>query len=105
MLVPLRENTSVSEPAALRQELRRLQIEPFAWVINGSLAASGTTSPVLAGRIAVERVKMQRVTARLAPRTFVVPWCVHSRALASRVSGRPAASFTAALPSEQCPHR
>jgi arsenite-transporting ATPase len=75
VLVTLPETTPVSEAAALQEDLRRAHIEPFAWVINRSLAALGTTSPVLAGRIAGERVQMQRVAADLAPRTFVVPWC------------------------------
>jgi arsenite-transporting ATPase len=75
VLVTLPETTPVSEAAALQQDLRRARIEPFAWVINRSLAASGTTSPVLAGRIAGEQVQMQRVAAGLAQRTFVVPWC------------------------------
>ncbi|WP_157267897.1 arsenical pump-driving ATPase [Azohydromonas aeria] len=75
VLVTLPETTPVSEAAALQDDLRRARIEPFAWVINRSLAASGTASPVLAGRIAGERVQMQRVATGLAPRTFVVPWC------------------------------
>jgi arsenite-transporting ATPase len=75
VLVTLPETTPVSEAAALQEDLRRARIEPFAWAINRSLAASGTTSPVLAGRIAGERVQMQRVAAGLAQRTFVVPWC------------------------------
>jgi arsenite-transporting ATPase len=75
VLVTLPETTPVSEAAALQEDLRRARIEPFAWAINRSLAASGTTSPVLAGRIAGERVQIQRVAAGLAQRTFVVPWC------------------------------
>jgi arsenite-transporting ATPase len=75
VLVTLPETTPVSEAAALQEDLKRARIEPFAWVINRSLAASGTTSPLLAGRIEGERVQMQRVASGLAVRTFVVPWC------------------------------
>jgi arsenite-transporting ATPase len=76
VLVTLPETTPVSEAAALQEDLRRARIEPFAWVVNRSLAASGTTSALLRGRIAGERAQMQRVVGGLAQRTCVVPWCV-----------------------------
>ncbi|MDZ5459750.1 ArsA-related P-loop ATPase, partial [Azohydromonas lata] len=75
VLVTLPETTPVSEAAALQADLQRARITPFAWVVNRSLAAAGTTSPVLAGRIAGERVQLQRVADGLAQRTYVVPWC------------------------------
>jgi arsenite-transporting ATPase len=74
VLVTLPETTPVSEAAALQEDLKRARIEPFAWVINRSLAASGTTSPVLAARVAGEVRQMDRVAGSLASRTFVVPW-------------------------------
>jgi hypothetical protein len=36
------------------EDLRRAQIEPFAWVINSSLAPTGSTDPCLRQRIAAE---------------------------------------------------
>ncbi|NML17319.1 arsenical pump-driving ATPase [Azohydromonas caseinilytica] len=75
VLVTLPETTPVSEAAALQEDLRRARIEPFAWVVNRSLAASGTASPVLRSRIAGEHAQMQRVAGSLAQRAFVVPWC------------------------------
>ena len=42
MLVTLPETTPVSEAAALQDDLRRARIEPYAWVVNRSLAAAGT---------------------------------------------------------------
>ena len=42
LLVTLAETTPVSEAAALQADLRRARIEPFAWVVNRSLAAAGT---------------------------------------------------------------
>jgi arsenite-transporting ATPase len=47
VLVTLPEPTPVLEAAQLQTELRRAGIEPFAWVINGSLAAAGPTDPLL----------------------------------------------------------
>ena len=54
LLVTLAETTPVSEAARLQADLRRAQIEPFAWVINSSLAAAGSTDPCLKQRVAAE---------------------------------------------------
>ena len=35
----------VSQAAALQDDLRRARIEPWAWVINKSVAVTGTTDP------------------------------------------------------------
>jgi len=75
VIVTLPEVTPVSEAAALQDDLRRARIEPFAWVVNRSLMASGSRDPVLASRTANEARQMRRVTEGLAQRTFVVPWC------------------------------
>ena len=64
----------MSEAAALQDDLRRARIEPYAWVVNRSLAASGTRDPVLAARLAGEAAQLARVTGGLAKRTYVVPW-------------------------------
>jgi arsenite-transporting ATPase len=74
VLVTLPEVTPVSEAAGLQDDLRRARIEPFAWVVNRSLAASGTRDPVLAARLAGEAAQLARVTRGLAKRTYVVPW-------------------------------
>jgi len=74
LLVTLPEVTPVSEAAALQDDLRRARIEPFAWVINRSLAASGTQDPVLAARLAGEAAQLARVQTGLAQRAYLVPW-------------------------------
>jgi arsenite-transporting ATPase len=74
VLVTLPEVTPVSEASALQDDLRRAGIEPFAWVVNRSLAASGTRDPVLAARLGGETAQLARVTGGLAKRTCVVPW-------------------------------
>lgn len=73
VLVALPEVTPVSEAASLQEDLRRARIEPYAWVVNRSLAASGSRDPVLASRIAREQEQIERVQA-LARRTYLVPW-------------------------------
>ena len=74
ILVTLPETTPVSQAAALQEDLRRARIEPFAWVVNRSLAASGTRDPLLGARVAGERRQLARIAAGLAQRTFVLPW-------------------------------
>ena len=73
IIVALPEVTPVSEAAALQDDLRRAQIEPFAWVVNRSLMASGSRDPLLASRMAGEAKQLGRVR-ELARRTYVVPW-------------------------------
>ena len=75
VLVTLPESTPVSQAAALQDDLRRARIEPAAWVLNRSLLASGTTDPLLAGRLAGERRQAARIADGLSTRlTCVVPW-------------------------------
>ncbi len=74
VLVTLPEVTPVSQAAALQDDLRRANIEPYAWVLNKSVLAAGTQDPFLAARLAGERKQMERMAAGLAKRTFIVPW-------------------------------
>jgi arsenite-transporting ATPase len=74
LLVTLAETTPVSEAAALQNDLRRASIEPYAWVVNRSLAASRTTDPVLRERAEHERVQIQRVQDGLAQRVAILPY-------------------------------
>ena len=74
ILVTLPEVTPVSQAAALQEDLRRAKIEPWAWVINKSIAAAGTTDPLLQARLAGEHRQTARIAKGLARRTFVLPW-------------------------------
>jgi arsenite-transporting ATPase len=74
ILVTLPEVTPVSQAAALQDDLRRADIEPYAWVVNRSIAAAGTTDPLLAARLAGERQQMERIANGLSQHTYVVPW-------------------------------
>ena len=74
ILVTLPEVTPVSQAAALQEDLRRANIEPYAWVVNRSIAAAGTTDPLLAARLAGERQQMERIANGLTEKTYVVPW-------------------------------
>ncbi len=74
VLVTLPETTPVSQAAALQDDLRRARIEPYAWVVNKSILATGTQDPTMLARLEGERRQMARIAAGLARRTFVLPW-------------------------------
>lgn len=74
VLVTLAETTPVLEAARLQDDLRRARIEPFAWVVNSSLAAAGSKDPCLAQRVAAELEQIELVRARHAQRIAIVPW-------------------------------
>ena len=74
VVVTLPETTPVSQAAALQEDLRRAHIEPFAWVVNRSLAASGTKDPLLTARLEGERRQFSRIAGGLAKQLFVIPW-------------------------------
>nr|WP_315489714.1 arsenical pump-driving ATPase [uncultured Rhodoferax sp.] len=76
ILVTLPETTPVSQAQALQEDLRRAKIEPFAWVINKSIAAAGTQDPFLRARLQGEYRQMERIRNGLAQRTYVLPWKV-----------------------------
>jgi arsenite-transporting ATPase len=77
ILVTLPEVTPVSQAAALQEDLRRADIEPYAWVLNKSVLAAGTSDPLLAARLAGERKQIERMSAGLAKRIFMLPWLTH----------------------------
>lgn len=74
ILVTLPETTPVSQAQALQEDLRRAKIEPFAWVINKSILATGTQDPLLTARLSGEAKQIARITERLAKKTFALPW-------------------------------
>jgi len=73
LLVTLAETTPVLEAANLQDDLRRAGIEPWAWVINNSVAAVETTSPLLRQRARNELREIEAVATRHAARYAVVP--------------------------------
>jgi arsenite/tail-anchored protein-transporting ATPase len=74
LVVTLPEATPVHEAAALQEDLRRAQIEPFAWVINQSFAESGSADPLLVARGAGEARFICEVVEKHSKRTALVPW-------------------------------
>jgi len=73
LIVTLAEPTPVLEAANLQADLRRAGIEPWAWVINTSVAAASAKSSLLRRRAANELREIDTVAARHAQRYAVVP--------------------------------
>ena len=75
LIVTLAETTPVLEAAGLQADLRRAGIEPWAWVINSSLAAAKPTDQLLAARAAAELPHIERVRTEVQ-RVAIVPWLI-----------------------------
>ncbi|MCL2653544.1 MAG: arsenical pump-driving ATPase [Propionibacteriaceae bacterium] len=74
LIVTLPEATPVHEAERLSADLARAGIEPYAWVVNQSLLASGTQHPVLCQRGAYEAPFIRRVADDLSRQSALVPW-------------------------------
>jgi arsenite-transporting ATPase len=75
VIVTLPETTPVLEAEGLQADLRRAGIEPWAWVINSSLAAAAPIDPLLKARANSERPHIERVRQSVK-RVAIVPWLV-----------------------------
>jgi arsenite-transporting ATPase len=73
LLVTLAETTPVLEAANLQADLRRAGIEPWAWIVNNSVAAADPHSPLLRQRAHNELQEIDTVAARYAQRYALVP--------------------------------
>lgn len=73
LIVTLAETTPVLEAANLQADLRRAGIEPWAWVVNNSVAASAPSSPLLKARAHNELREIAAVSGVHAKRVAVVP--------------------------------
>ena len=73
LIVTLAETIPVLEAADLQADLRRAGIEPWAWIVNNSLAAAITRSPLLRRRAQNELPQIDDVASRHARRYAIVP--------------------------------
>ena len=73
LLVTLAETTPVLEAAGLQADLRRAGIEPWAWIINDSVAAANPLSPLLRQRAHNELREIEAVAKHHSHRYAVVP--------------------------------
>lgn len=73
LIATLAETTPVMEAANLQEDLRRAGIEPWAWIINNSIAATAVESPLLRQRAANELREIDEVAHQHTQRYAVVP--------------------------------
>jgi arsenite-transporting ATPase len=74
LIVTLPEATPVHEAAQLQRDLRRAEIEPYAWVINQCLSPLTVTDPMLRSRQSHETKFIREVTVEQSHRTVMIPW-------------------------------
>ena len=74
LLVALPEATPVFEAARLQEDLKRAGIQPKNWIINQSLAGTGTTESLLRAKAKSEWPWILKVSNELAERTALIPW-------------------------------
>ena len=93
LIVTLAETTPVLEAANLQADLRRAGIEPWAWVINNSVAAAQVSSPLLKQRAHNELREIEAVAQHHASRYALVPLLTEEPVGVERLSHM-AANFT-----------
>ncbi len=85
LLVTLPETTPVLEAAQLQADLRRAEIEPYAWIINNTLAGTETTDPLLQERARAELAMIREVKEKHAGRVVIAPWMIEEPTGAGRL--------------------
>ncbi len=73
IITTLAETTPVLEAAHLQEDLSRAGIAPWAWIINNSIAATQTTSPLLKLRAQREIPQIELVKNKYASKVAIVP--------------------------------
>lgn len=74
LIVTLPEATPVHEAASLQEDLRRAEIEPYAWIINQVISPLPITDPLLKKRQLHEQKYLREVTETQASRVAMIPW-------------------------------
>ena len=74
LIVTLPEATPVHEAASLQRDLRRAEIEPYAWVINQCLSPLTIHDPLLQERQLHEEPYIREVMEKQSHRTSLIPW-------------------------------
>ena len=72
LIVTLAETTPVLEAANLQTDLRRAKIEPWAWIVNSSVAAASAKSTLLRQRATNELREINAVATQHSQRYAVV---------------------------------
>lgn len=74
LIVALPEATPTHEAEALQEDLRRAEIEPYAWIINRSFEISGTNDEILKAKGVHELKYIEEISKKLSNKTVISPW-------------------------------
>lgn len=74
LIVALPEATPTHEAEALQEDLRRAEIEPYAWIINRSFEISGTNDEILKAKGIHELKYIEEISKELSTKTVISPW-------------------------------
>ncbi|MFO7846722.1 MAG: arsenical pump-driving ATPase [Balneolaceae bacterium] len=83
LIVALPETTPITEAAKLQDDLRRSNIEPYAWIANQSMSASEISDPLLKQRAAEEVPLLEEIAAKHAKKLYTIPWVAEDPVLQS----------------------
>lgn len=87
LLVTLPEATPIHEAMQLERDLARAEIEPFAWIVNQSLAPLEVKDPVLSSRQVHEGRHLRELSAH-AVNLVIEPWVAGGSPARSQASAR-----------------
>jgi len=74
LIVALPETTPIAEAARLQDDLRRSNIEPYAWIANQSMSATDISDPLLKQRAAEEVPLLEEIETKHAKKLYAIPW-------------------------------
>jgi len=74
LIVALPETTPITEAAKLQADLRRSNIEPYAWIANQSMSATEISDPLLKQRAAEEVPLLEEIETVHAKKLYTIPW-------------------------------
>jgi arsenite-transporting ATPase len=81
LIVALPETTPITEAAKLQDDLRRSNIEPYAWIANQSMSASVISDPLLKQRAAEEVPLLEEIESKHAKKLYAIPWIADDQVL------------------------
>lgn len=83
LIVALPETTPITEAAKLQADLRRSNIEPYAWIANQSMSATEISDPLLIQRAAEEVPLLEEIKNKHAKKLYAIPWITEEPILAT----------------------
>ncbi|TVR30355.1 MAG: arsenical pump-driving ATPase [Balneolaceae bacterium] len=88
LIVALPETTPITEAARLQDDLRRSNIEPYAWIANQSMSATEISDPLLKQRAAEEVPLLEEIETKHAKKLYAIPWIAEELVLENLLKER-----------------